>query len=122
MRRTFKPSQVHRTTTALLDAKQISKPPWYDVIGSLPPTQALIRKQPVPHQPRRLRKSNKKATKLFQPQKITYEEDLLRNEFFKDHPWELARPRMVIENDGRDMHSMDWSQIEQERSSLSGER
>ena len=59
---------------------------------------------------------------MFQPQKITYEEDLLRKEFFKDHPWELARPRMMIEDDGRDFYQSDWSNIEQENKMLSGER
>lgn len=64
----------------------------------------------------------KKASKLFQPQVIGYEEDLLRKEFFKDHPWELARPRMLIEDGGKDSQQTDWSRIEQKAKALSGER
>lgn len=43
------------------------------------------------------------------PQKIVYEEDELRRTFFKDHPWELARPRIIMELDGKDARYLDWS-------------
>jgi len=33
----------------------------------------------------------------------------LRKRFFSDHPWELARPRVVLEKDGRDAEHVDWS-------------
>lgn len=46
---------------------------------------------------------------MFQPVEIRYEEDELRKRFFSDHPWELARPRVVLEKDGRDAESLDWS-------------
>jgi small subunit ribosomal protein S23 len=46
---------------------------------------------------------------MFQPVKVKYEEDKLRWEYFNDHPWELARPRIVLENDGRDSEKWDWS-------------
>lgn len=59
---------------------------------------------------------------MFQPQTIVYEEDALRKEFFGDHPWELARPRVVLENDGKDWHHDDWSRIQQPGRQLSGER
>lgn len=45
---------------------------------------------------------------MFQPVNIGYEEDKLRWEYFNDHPWELARPRVVLENDGRDAEKWDW--------------
>ena len=44
------------------------------------------------------------------PLEIKYEEDSLRSRFFKDHPWELARPRIMLETDGRDGLRADWSQ------------
>lgn len=47
---------------------------------------------------------------------------MLRKDFFKDHPWELARPRMIIEDEGKDSHKIDWSSIEQKEKALSGER
>ncbi|KAM3420672.1 hypothetical protein BST61_g3927 [Cercospora zeina] len=38
-----------------------------------------------------------------------YHEDELRWEYFNDHPWELARPRVVLEDNGRDREVYDWS-------------
>ena len=123
MGRDFRPARVHQAATALLEAGRIStKPQWYDVIGGLIPAQSLIRTQPLPHQSRKSPKGTKKASKLFQPQKVTYEEDVLRREFFKDHPWELARPRTILEDTGADSHKAEWSQIEQPHRSLNGER
>lgn len=119
----FRPHRVHHTATQLLNTERITKtPPWYDVVGTITPAQALVRTQPLPHQHRKAPPKTKKASKLFQPQKISYEEDTLRKEFFKDHPWELARPRMTIENDGKDYQKTDWRQIRQTEKSLSGER
>lgn len=45
----------------------------------------------------------------------------MRKTFFTDHPWELARPRMVLENDGKDAEKDDWSKIIQPHKKLSGE-
>ncbi len=57
---------------------------------------------------RRPQKAGKKASKLFQPVRLSYEEDKLRWEYFNDHPWELARPRIVLEDDGKDGEKWDW--------------
>lgn len=122
MRRHLRPARVYETASALVEAGRITKPQWFDVVGALPPTQALTRTQPLPHQGRKGLKGTRKASKLFQPQRITYEEDALRTEFFKDHPWELARPRLLLENDGRDSYKTDWSRIEQPQKALSGEK
>lgn len=46
---------------------------------------------------------------MFSPVKVTYEEDRLRWEYFNDHPWELARPRVILEDDGKDQQRWDWS-------------
>lgn len=121
----FRPLRVHHTATQLLAAERISSnPSWYNTVGSIPPSEAVVRTQPLQHQDQsRFRRSKiKKPSKLFQPQNIFYEEDSLRREFFSDHPWELARPRMVIEDDGRDSEKCDWSKIQQDRRPLSGER
>ena len=59
---------------------------------------------------------------MFMPMKINYKEDQLRSEFFGDHPWELARPRVVLEDGGRDWETDDWSRIRQKGRGLSGER
>jgi len=58
---------------------------------------------------------------MFQPQRITYPEDALRQEFFGDHPWELARPRLILENDGKDGQKYDWSKMKQRGRKLDGE-
>jgi small subunit ribosomal protein S23 len=56
----------------------------------------------------RPQKAGKKSSKLFTPINISYEEDRLRWEYFNDHPWELARPRTVLEEDGKDSQKWDW--------------
>ena len=45
---------------------------------------------------------------MFTPAPVKYEEDKLRWEYFNDHPWELARPRVVLEKDGRDGEKWGW--------------
>lgn len=57
----------------------------------------------------RPQKPGKKASKLFKPLSLKYTEDQLRWEYYNDHPWELARPRVILEDDGRDMERWDWS-------------
>lgn len=47
---------------------------------------------------------------------------MLRKDFFKEHPWELARPRMIIEDDGKDSEKTDWSRTAQKEKALTGER
>ena len=46
---------------------------------------------------------------MFKPIRLAYQEDKLRWEYFNDHPWELARPRVILEDDGRDTERWDWS-------------
>ena len=119
----FRPLRVHQTATQLLQNERISNvPPWYDVIGAIPPSQPLIRTQPFPHERTNKQPRTKKASRLFKPQKITYEEDKLRRDFYGDHPWELARPRMIIEDDGKDSYKTNWKDIRQPEKALSGER
>ena len=101
----FTAQRVHAHATQLLKAKRLeSPPPWYGVIGTYPPPQRLDR--PPMQRPQ---KPGKKASKMFKPLRLSYEEDRLRWEYFNDHPWELARPRVVLENDGRDREKWDWS-------------
>lgn len=59
---------------------------------------------------------------MFKPQPIVYEEDKIRQEFYSDHPWELARPRIVVETDGRDGQKCNWSRMQQRGRPLNGER
>jgi small subunit ribosomal protein S23 len=64
----------------------------------------------------------KKASRMFLPVEIRYEEDELRKEFFRDHPWELARPRILVESSGKDFERYNWSRMQQPGKKLDGER
>ncbi len=119
----FRPLRVHQAASQLLATERVTRtPPWYSVVDSIPPAQTLVRTQPLQHHERTRISKTKKPSKLFQPQRIVYEEDALRKEFYKDHPWELARPRVVLENHGKDAETDDWSRISQSHRPLSGER
>ncbi|KAH7357672.1 37S ribosomal protein Rsm25 [Pyrenochaeta sp. MPI-SDFR-AT-0127] len=114
----FRPLRVRQTAKALFDAKRNpSLPQWYDVVGNIPPGETLAR--PVLRVPK-IRHA-RKASKLFKPLPIAYPEDKLRSDFFGDHPWELARPRLVVEDGGNDAKRHDWSHIVQRGKQLDGE-
>ena len=115
----FAPLRVRSTAKALNDAKRISGLPlWYQIVGDVPTSETLAR--PVLQAPKV--KGAKKASKLFKPLPIVYPEDKLRSDFFGDHPWELARPRLVVEDSGNDAKGYDWSKIQQRGKALDGER
>jgi small subunit ribosomal protein S23 len=123
----LRPLRVHQAATQLLQTGRIRTPPsWYDVVAAIPPTQVLVRTLPVEQYDRKpsasKAKATKKPSKMFRPQKISHKEDSLRRQFFGDHPWELARPRIVLENDGKDSQRWDWSRISQPSRRLDGER
>jgi small subunit ribosomal protein S23 len=119
----LKPSRVYQTASSLLESHSISQPPpWYSTIGAIPPSEILTRTLPTQHQERNPKSRVRKPSKMFKPQPIEYEEDRLRREFYGDHPWELARPRIVLENDGRDGQRCDWSRLQQAGRPLNGER
>ncbi|KAB8239805.1 mitochondrial ribosomal small subunit component [Aspergillus alliaceus] len=116
-------------------------PKWVDVVGDIPPSQVLVRNQPQQHQLVRQRVQTlpgaskpqvvfdvqekrvkpKKASRMFLPTEVKYEEDQLRKEFFRDHPWELARPRVVLESSGKDHENYNWSRLQQPGKRLDGE-
>ena len=123
MGREFRPARVYKAATDWLETVKVAnKPLWYDTIGEVTPAQRLVRTQPIPHQPRRMQRGTRKASKLFMPQKITYEEDTLRREFYKDHPWELARPRKILEDTGTDSYNTNWSRMQQTHKVVDSER
>lgn len=115
------------------------RPIWLELTGDIPPAQVLTRQQPQQHPVIQVRSetilpkegsrpgalpriqqivrsknpksynSKRKPSKLFSPVQIRYEEDELRKHFFSDHPWELARPRVVLETNGNQHREADWS-------------
>ncbi|KAI1357931.1 mitochondrial ribosomal protein S25 [Xylaria arbuscula] len=110
--RQIRPSQVYQTVTQMLNHRmvydvKVQKPIWYNVIESIPPSETVTR--PFPPQHKAPNPKTRKPSRLFQPQKLVYEEDGLRSQFYRDHPWELARPRVIVEMDGRDAERYDWS-------------
>ena len=135
--------QVRQTALNQFASSKINKlPEWVDVIGDIPPSETLIRTLPPRHQLVRQRlktvagssqpqvvfevqenrRKPKKPSRLFQPVELKYEEDQLRHEFFRDHPWELARPRVLLESTGKDFEKYDWSRLVQPGKRLDGER
>lgn len=96
-------------------------PKWLKVAEAIQPTEVAVRTIPV--QLEAPKPGMRKPRRTYRPQKIVYEEDELRATFFKDHPWELARPRFLIEQDGNDALHLDWSKgLVQPGFPLSGER
>ncbi|KAM0428602.1 hypothetical protein ACHAPT_006963 [Fusarium lateritium] len=110
--RQIRPARVFQTVTeeinhSLLGQKSAAPPPWYSIMQTVPPSETLVRTIPPRH-----RGVNPRATKprnIYRPQRIKYLEDSLRTTFYKDHPWELARPRIIMELDGKDYQRYDWS-------------
>ncbi|KAH9898767.1 mitochondrial ribosomal protein [Xylariomycetidae sp. FL2044] len=110
--RQIRPGKVYQTVTTLLDHRifpkhKVQLPVWHQVVESIPPSEILTR--PYPPQHKKHNPKARKPSRLFQPQQLVYEEDALRRQFYKDHPWELARPRMIIEMDGKDAQRYNWS-------------
>lgn len=119
----------------------VSEPAWYKVVLANPPTHQLLPrlrklKQYVEEVPRsepevnsrtgkyttRAKpKFNTRAGHLYKLSKIEYPEDKIRRLFYTNHPWEMARPRNMIENDGRSTAKCNWSTISQPTLRLSGE-
>jgi small subunit ribosomal protein S23 len=98
--------------------KGLPPPAWFKALESIPPSQVLTRPIAIRHTGPPLKTGN-----LFKPTRIAYPEDQLRKEFYKDHPWELARPRLILELDGKDARYLDWSKgVMQPGVALSGER
>jgi len=143
----FTALQVRQKALRTLNVRRdLKKPAWLDVVGEIPPAQALIRIQPQQHDLVRERvrtipgfkdassqtrveievvkkrpTKSRKASRVFMPVQMRYEEDELRARFYRDHPWELARPRIVLENDGKDHEKFDWSKMSQIGKKLDGE-
>jgi len=138
------PLRVRRRALADLKANRIQiAPVWLDVVAEIPPAQVLTRQQPQQHPVSQIRtqslpngstkqvalpaptprkRKSGKPSRLFAPVEIKYEEDKLRKQFFSDHPWELARPRVVVETTGNQHASSDYSKgLLQPSVPLSGE-
>lgn len=125
MGRQIRPAKVYQMATAELQSRvsgryQATAPPWYSVIYDVPPAETITR--PAAVQLWRPKARQKKPKNVYRPQRIWHPEDDLRQNFYQDHPWELARPRMILESDGKDSHNLDWSKgVRQRGMALTGE-
>ncbi|KFY01690.1 hypothetical protein O988_02601 [Pseudogymnoascus sp. VKM F-3808] len=123
------PVRVHHAASRLLELRKLqadsgmlqNTPPWLQTVTSVPPGEILTRTQPIQHSGVQRKIKTKKPSKMYKPTQITYEEDGLRENFYSDHPWELARPRVILEQDGKDGQKCDWSKIQQPSRELNGE-
>lgn len=98
----------------------LQAPVWLKALERLPPAEILTRPNPIPHYDPNPRA--RKPRNIFKPQRIVHPEDELRQTFFKDHPWELARPRVAVELDGKDARYVDWSTgLQQPGTQVTGE-
>ena len=140
------PLRVRRRALANQQTGKSISPVWINITRDIPPAQILVRKQPQQQPFIRARAKEVVVSKsdepvrtttqsdvkvyapranpkrIFCPQDIRYEEDELRTRFFTDHPWELARPRVVLEDTGNSHARTDWSRgLKQPGIPLSGE-
>ena len=96
-----------------------TEPVWYQPVLNTPPTTDYSRKPSQPHQGRpRNRPSDIRKIQTIQKGWEVH----FRRKFYKQHPWELARPKVVVEEDGADYIRLDWSKLEQIGKPLDGER
>lgn len=138
MGRYFGPSRVYQTVKTRLSipctkpagnrfddgSVMVMHPPvWLRTIERIPPSEILTRPKPTPHSEPPLHPRRRRPSKnLFKPQRIVHPEDELRRTFFRDHPWELARPRIAVELDGKDAWFVDWGAgIQQPGMQVTGE-
>jgi small subunit ribosomal protein S23 len=143
--------QLRRRALANLETERTRfLPVWVDVLADIPPAQIMTRQQPIQHPLTKIRArtisppsdsdaqlpprtiievttkkpthSKRKASRVFQPVPIRYEEDELRKQFYSDHPWELARPRVVLETSGDNSSHRDYSRnVRSPNAPLNGE-
>lgn len=134
---------LERTSAYLRSGLLKETPAWYQVVASVPPTTKFTR------EPRFINPSSGKKTvqykdfaqsvnnkgfyktrnsscdrkpldnRLYKPPKLQYVEDQLRQVFYQQHPWELSRPKVLVENEANE--NMDWSHMLQLGKPLDGE-
>lgn len=67
-------------------------------------------------------KNSSSISKIMRPQHLTFIEDELRSLFYKQHPWELADPKNLVENEHTiEAGKYNWDNIRQFTKKLDGE-
>lgn len=133
------PAKIHNYVTKLLKGNVIKNPPvWYPATTLAPPSPTFLRERDpskaspraeLPFESNSTSSSQKKELsrssrsqkhlrwKSERPQKIVYPEDKLRRRFYEDHPWELRRPRCLVETSGDGTHR-NWASLLQQGRSI----
>ncbi|KAF6806633.1 37s ribosomal protein rsm25 [Colletotrichum sojae] len=125
MGRQIRPARVYQAVSqevncAILPHYPVQPPPWLNVLRDIPPSELFTR--PVAQYKAPKSTKMRKPRNIYKPPRVWHEEDGLRQTFYKDHPWELARPRIILENDGKDGQRTDWSKgVRQPGMQLTGE-
>lgn len=134
---------LERTSAYLRSGLLKNTPAWYEVVASLPPTTKFTREPNLVNPSNtknlaHLKEINEKinsngfyktrattvdkkptTNKLYKPPQLQFVEDQLREVFYKQHPWEFSRAKMLVENEGGE--SYDWSHLLQLGKPLDGE-
>ncbi|GMM28363.1 mitochondrial 37S ribosomal protein [Martiniozyma asiatica (nom. inval.)] len=142
-------SQVLQRTSEYIGSGFLKQQPaWYPVMAQYPPQSASkkirldllqkVKEEEVNHISMLTEKldngyyatkvkSNKSknggvASAIYRPQKLQFVEDELRELFYRQHPWELADPKVLVENEQTlDNDYIDWSHMRQFTRQLNGE-
>ncbi|KAH3685832.1 hypothetical protein WICPIJ_003191 [Wickerhamomyces pijperi] len=128
---------LERTSHYLKSGVLRNKPVWLQAVANNPPTKNFLKEPktlkleqsikvdreilPNPNAPLYNTKSKNTAKSLYKIPKLNYVEDELREIFYKQHPWELSRPKILLENSGNDAKTQDWSKLTQINKQLDGE-
>ncbi|KAI8390873.1 mitochondrial ribosomal protein S25 [Radiomyces spectabilis] len=123
------PNKLARHVSNLLKGGLLKEAPvWLPVMQTIPPGPSIIRSQSpkvdvftstassstdhAAHESFRSTRHKQKhlRSRPPKPQAIVYPEDRLRRQFFKDHPYELARPKVLVENESG-INRTDFSQL-----------
>lgn len=134
---------LERTSAYLRSGLLTQQPIWYNVVASVPPSKKFQRKARFVNPSNEMKLSvlnelndnsnkegiyktryhaiDKKSSGrlVYAPPKLKYMEDQLREIFFQQHPWELSRPKILVENEGNEIY--DWSRMQQIGKPLDGE-
>lgn len=117
--------RVAQTTSQLLQAKHLkNQPVWLPTVARIPPSSDIARKPPPSFHATSSSSSASRAgkvRKVFAIQRIKYLEDGLRERFYKEHPWELARPVLLIESGHPSTGGGEWTSLRRGGRQVSGE-
>lgn len=94
--------KILQATSELLSINHIEEPAWYRIMATYPPPAISPRNSHFDGLGKPLasgKKIPRKPLKGFRPITISYPEDSIRSAFYRLHPWELAKPQTITEDE-----------------------